>query len=171
MVEKSPLERSLWNLLLALHGLKKRPLNPLYSNLPTTITVNLGDMPVSMIISPRSSETDEAWAHWGEAQDGSDSEDDESEMDWEDGIGPMPSMRPSDLRVEPWQTLLLLDDNARDRAHQISTDLIGVGGAEGYEEGERVDGEVDTSRRGSVEEEDERSLMKSLIEACDVTKP
>ena len=153
--ESSSLDRSLNELFLALHQLRSRPTNPLYSYLPTTITARLVDLPSSIVLSPRSTETDESWAHWGEMDDVSDIEDEASDPGEQ-----------SDLRVEPWQTILLLDDDAVDRAGEMSMALVGPGADAGSDEASPAF----PSRRSSLEE-DESLLMKALIEACDVSKP
>jgi hypothetical protein len=166
LYENNSLDRSLNQLFTALHDLQTKPANPLYSHLPTTITINLVDMPISMVLSPRSQDHDEAWAHWGEIDGVSSGEEDEdSEAGWE--------AKAPDFRVEPWQTLLLVDDDATEKAHEISRALVGLG-VEGVEV--EVDDAEQTptfSRRDSKDtsaEEDEGLLMKAIIEACDVTK-
>lgn len=123
-----------------------------------------------MILSPRSTKNDEAWAHWGERDDQSSVDDSDSE----DAYGGVKSM---DLHIEPWQTLLLLEDDAASKAQEISRALVGLGMAnvgleEDYEDNEPTP--MVGSRRDSKDthtaEEDEGLLMKNLIESCDVTK-
>jgi len=161
--EKSSLDRSLNQLFQAIDQLRNKPSIPLYSHLPATITVNLADVPVSMVLSPRLSEKDEAWAVLGEVDDQSSSDEEESEFIWEE------STKQPGMKVEPWQTLLLVDENPKEKSHNISSALVGLG----------VRGSPDAPlhqvpRKPSKEtslEEDEDVLMKSLIEACDVSKP
>lgn len=194
----SALDRSLTNLFYALHEHQNAPVNPLYAHLPTTITVPLADMAVTMILSPKSGDSDESWAHWGEMDDDVSDDSSESSEDWVhemvDQLGG--GNRNSDLRVEPWQTLLLLEEGAADKAGEMANALVGlglgqmgVGGpqgilaadsgvATGTEESRTATASpvVDllNSRRGSKDttaEEDEKALMQALIEACDVSKP
>ena len=167
--EKNSLDRSLNQLFTAIHQVQTKPVNPLYTHLPTTITVKIADIPVSMVLSPRSTQIDEVWAHWGEIEHGSSVEDeeDESDGDWVDG----PKF--SDLRVEPWQTLLLIDDDAAEDAHEISRALVGLGVSEigvDVDVSEGTSSAPMLSRQESSAEEDEGLLMKSLIETCDVSK-
>ncbi|ORY33121.1 nitrogen permease regulator of amino acid transport activity 3-domain-containing protein [Naematelia encephala] len=182
--ERCVLDRTLSQLYFAIRGYQDKPANPLYSYLPTTLTVSLDDIPISMVLSPRSSETDEAWAHWGEMDDASDTSSLSSGDTWDRaGTGVVPALlgdyssstRQSGLRVHPWQTLLLIDDDAVDKALEISTALVGLGlGAGITDETGTLSTLALESRRGSKEtslEEDEGLLIKTLIEACDVTKP
>ncbi|WWC72973.1 uncharacterized protein I206_106937 [Kwoniella pini CBS 10737] len=167
-----PLDRSLNSLFLRLHQLKNRPANPLHSYLPTTITTHMGDMTIHTVLSPKTVDADEAWAHWGEMDEHSESEvSDSDESEWDDPTTPI---RRPELRVEPWQTLLLIDDDATQRADEISTAIIGLGVGMESQSLSTIAGE----RRGSKattatmqDQEDETQLMKALIEACDVTKP
>ena len=163
------MDRSLIHLFNAIHNLRIRPENPLHSYLPTTLTVNVGELPISMILSPRSLTNDEDWAHWGQMNDGSLIDD--SDSDSEDGMN-----KSDTLRIDPWKSLLLVDDDAASKAHEISRALIGVGmgitGPEEDDEDEKTP--MGGSRRGSKDmstaEEDEGLLMKAVIEACDVTR-
>ncbi|WRT69197.1 uncharacterized protein IL334_006181 [Kwoniella shivajii] len=165
-----PLDRNLNSLYLRLHQLKSQPANPLHSYLPTTITTHLAEMTINTVLSPKVVDADEAWAHWGERDEISESEaSDSDDDDWED---PTTAIRRPELRVEPWQTLLLIEDDAAKRADEISTAIIGLG--VGMDSQSPMAGE----RRGSKatvatsqDQEDEAQLMKALIEACDVTKP
>ncbi|WVF65410.1 hypothetical protein IAT40_000137 [Kwoniella sp. CBS 6097] len=166
-----PLDRNLNMLYLRLHQLKNRPANPLHSYLPTTITTHLTDMTIHMVLSPRSVDADEAWAHWGERDDVSDSDSSDSDDDdWDD---PTAAIKRPELRIEPWQTLLLVDDDALHRADEISQAIIGLG--IGMEEQTLIPGDRRGSKATTIAttqaEEDETALMKALIEACDVTKP
>jgi hypothetical protein len=159
--------------------------NPLYAHLPTTLNIDIEDVSFTMVLSPKSSKVDEDWAHWGDGEHyGSDSEDSDDD-DWHDGIGGVanPGPRTSNLEVEPWQTLLLLEDNASENAEKISKLLVGLGVLSGdttATPGSQVATSsvmttpADGSRRHSgdtVTEDDEGALMKCLIQACDVTKP
>jgi len=163
--EKNPLDRALNQLFTAIHKLRSKPANPLYSYLPTTMTVNLVDIPISMVLSPRSNVSDEHWAHWGELEEQSSADDSDSD----DGLE---RRKTSDLRIEPWQTLLLIQDDAAEKAEEISRTLVGLGldGRERDEDSTPSGG----SRRGSKElasaEEDEGLLMENLIKECRVTK-
>lgn len=164
--ERNPLDRALNQLFTAIHNLRTKPANPLYSYLPTTLTVNLVDIPITMVLSPRSNISDEHWAHWGELDEQSSVDDSDSES------GMFESRKTADLRIEPWQALLLIEDDAADKAEEISRTLIGLG-----VDSRDVDDESTpsgSSRRGSKDvttaEEDEGLLMESLIRECRVTK-
>ncbi|WVR08929.1 hypothetical protein IAU60_005988 [Kwoniella sp. DSM 27419] len=175
MYANIPLDRNLNTLYLRLHQLKTQPVNPLHSYLPTTITSHMADMTIHTVLSPRTVDPDEAWAHWGERDAMSESEASSSDDDdWDD---PTAAIKRPELKVDPWQTLLLIDDDATARATEISQSIIGLGIA--VEEQQAV---IPGDRRGSKAtiattiattqaEEDETALMKALIEGCDVTKP
>ncbi|KAK8844116.1 hypothetical protein IAR55_006910 [Kwoniella newhampshirensis] len=167
------LDRTLNTLYLQLHQLRTQPTNALHSYLPTTFTTNLCDMTVQTILSTRAANAEEEWAHWGEIDESSDSETSESDgEDWDEVGAGGGGGKKHEIKVHPWQTLLLIDDDASQRANEISLAIIGLGiGADDSTGGA---GE----RRGSkatiattTAEEDETALMKALIEACDVTKP
>jgi hypothetical protein len=163
--ERNPLDRALNQLFTKLHQLRTKPANPLYSYLPTTLNVNLHDIPIAINLSPRSAKADEHWAHWGERDELSSVEDSDSEAGHNDSKIP-------DFRVEPWQALLLIDDDATEKAEEISRDLVGLG-VSNVSTGEDGDGDTSLvdSRRGSKDatsaEEDEGLLLRALIEACD----
>jgi hypothetical protein len=176
----SPLERSLTNLFYSLYKYQTAPANPLYAHLPMTITVPLADMAVSMVLSPKSGESDESWAHWGEMDE--DASDTSSELsgDWIGGMmDVMSGNKGSEIRVEPWQTLLLLEEDAAEKAGEMANALVGLGLGFQSSQGEESRtvspvAEFNTSRRGSKDtsaEEDEKALMQALIQACDVSKP
>ena len=167
LYERSSLDRALNQLFAAIYQYRTRAVNPLYASLPTTITVSLGNVPISMVLSPRNAETDEVWAHWGEIDDVSDESSEPSD------IGHGEEIKVKDLRVEPWQTLLLIDDDAMEQAQEISRSLVGLGiSTEEYDEDPHPElNGLLAHRRGSKGEEDEGLLMKALIEGCDVTKP
>ena len=164
------MDRSLNQLFTAIHEVRTRLPNPLYCHLPTTFTVNLADLPISIILSPKSRGDEDEWMRW-EAEEASSISDDDSEDDWKD----VP--KTADFRVEVWRTLLLVDEDTVSNAEQISRALVGLGVSDVETD---VDGSVTSSpllttgRRDSKEltsaEEDEGLLMKALIEACDVTK-
>ncbi|WVQ93083.1 hypothetical protein IAU59_000147 [Kwoniella sp. CBS 9459] len=129
------------------------------------------NLPLDRNLNTLSVDADEAWAHWGERDDLSDSGDSDSDDDeWDD---PTAAIKRPELKIEPWQTLLLVDDDALYRADQISQAIIGLG--IGMEEQTLIPGERRGSKATTVvtsqAEEDETALMKALIEACDVTKP
>ncbi|WWD21225.1 hypothetical protein CI109_105709 [Kwoniella shandongensis] len=164
------LDRTLNTLYLRLHQLRVKPINALHSYLPTTLTTTLGDMTVQTVLSPAAVNADEAWAHWGEMDEASDSETSESDGDeWEDpAIG---GGRKHEIKVHPWQTLLLVDEDATQRANEISLAVIGLGiGADDSGGGGERRGSKATIATTTAEE-DETILMKTLIEACDVTRP
>jgi len=166
--EKFSLDRSLNDSLVAIKSLHTEPRNPHYSRLPTTIQVNLDDLPISMVLSPAATRSDEDWTHTREVDDVSASSDDESELAFEE----VPKQL--DLRVEPFQTLLLIDDDSADSVKGISTRLIGLGVRNDSLDESDGPSPMVRSRRGSKDtslEEDEGILMRSLIEACDVSKP
>ncbi|WVQ81127.1 hypothetical protein IAT38_003249 [Cryptococcus sp. DSM 104549] len=173
----SQIDRTLNYLYLRLHQLRTQPANGLHSSLPTTITNHLADMTIQTVLSPRPVNADESWAHWGE-MDGalSESESESSEDDYYDD--PTAGIRRPELVINPWQTLLLVDDDAAGKADEISFAIIGLSGVEeevaslGLSPGV-VKGRPRRGSRVTLEstaEEDERALMKDLIEACDVTK-
>lgn len=172
--EKSSLDRAMNRLLIAIRDLQRKPLNPLYSFLPTTITVHLADLPISMVLSPRVTESDEAWAQWGDIDDYSDSDDEEdSEIGLEDRLSGrvMSGTKHPDLRVEPWQTLLLLQGDADTVAREVTDAVMGMAGD--LDEPDIVAGAVIGPRRasgGPTAEEGEALMLKQLIEACDVNK-
>jgi hypothetical protein len=163
--ERFSLDRALNQLFTAIYQLQTKPSNPLHAHLPTTLTVSLADLPISMVLSPQTTEGDESWAHWGERGDElllEEDDDDDENSDWENakpGSG--------DLRIEPWQTLLL-----------ISNALIGLGvgvsgslGDESSVNSPLIPMGDRRESKGTAIEEDEGVLMKALIEGCDVTKP
>jgi hypothetical protein len=163
--ERNPLDRGLNQLFTKLHQLRSKPANPLYSYLPSTVNVNLHDIPISMSLSPRSTKNDEHWAHWGERDELSSVDDSDSEAGINESKAP-------DFRVEPWQALLLIDDDATEKAEEISRDLVGLGVSD-VSTGDEGDGNTSVvdSRRGSKDansaEEDEGLLLRALIEASD----
>jgi hypothetical protein len=63
------------------------------------------------------------------------------------------------VTIEPWHTLLLLEDDTKIMARQVAAAIVGGDAPASHE-----------SRRGSQVEEDEVNLMTALIQACDVTK-
>jgi hypothetical protein len=182
--ETFSLDRALNQLYTAIHDLNKKPSNPLHAHLPTSFTVSLCDLPITMVLSPRSTEGDEAWAHWGDLGEGEGlsidddvEEEDETLSEWEGNA----RVGGGDLRIEPWQTLLLVEEGTVARALEISNELVGLGvgltpsgRSSNGEDSETVTPDIDrrsSARAGGTAEEDEGVLMKALIEACDVTKP
>jgi len=143
-------------------------------------------MNVNMVLSPGEGSDEEAWAHWGEmnAEDQeSDTDSDESDA-WIQDLLEGGTKNSNEIRIEPWRTLLLLDENAVAKAAELAHVLVGsstnsavnTGGAAPTTENSGLNSPIMgmSSRRGSKEtstEEDESALMKALIEACDVTKP
>jgi hypothetical protein len=82
------------------------------------------------------------------------------------------SSKTPDFKVEPWQTLLLLDDKAVEKSEEIAQGLYGLGVVVGSRMPSGVVSAAD-SRRSSKDnsaEEDEGDLLKALIEACDVSR-
>lgn len=177
MYDKCSLDRSLNQLYAEIYQLQNRVSNPLYANLPTTISASLADITFPIILSPRSADTDEAWAHWGEIDDHSSLSSLSDDEDWNDALVQLPpggiSSKTPDFKVEPWQTLLLLDDKAVEKSEEIAQGLYGLGVVVvGSRSPSGVVSAAD-SRRSSKDtsvEEDEGDLLKVLIEACDVSK-
>lgn len=177
--DKCSLDRSLNQLYAEIYSLQERAPNPLYANLPTTITASIADIPFSITLSPQHVETDEAWAHWGEIDDHDSLSSLSDDEDWNDALVHMPpggiTSKSPDFKVDPWQTLLLLDDKAYERSEEIAQALYGLGlvmSAAGSRQSSVVTSASD-SRRGSKDNSndgDEGQLMKSLIEACDVSR-
>jgi hypothetical protein len=175
--DKCSLDRSLNQLYAEIYQLQNRVSNPLYANLPTTISASLADITFPIVLSPRNAETDEAWAHWGEIDDHSSLSSLSDDEDWNDALVQLPpggiSSKTPDFKVEPWQTLLLLDDKAVEKSEEIAQGLYGLGVVV---VGSRMPSGVVSaadSRRSSKDnsaEEDEGDLLKALIEACDVSR-
>jgi len=177
--EKCSLDRSLNQLYAEIYQLQNRAANPLYANLPTTISASLADITFPIILSPKSTETDEAWAHWGEIDDHDSLSSLSDDEDWNDALVKLPpggiSSKTPDFKVEPWQTLLLLDDRAAEKSEEIAQGLYGLGVVVSNPASRASSGltSVDDSRRSSKDtsaEGDEGGLLKTLIEACDVSK-
>jgi len=144
-IERNAMARSLNQLYNAIHHLQTTPVNPLMSHLPTTLSISVADIPVSIVVSPKATETDESWAQWGEMDDMSSSESEDS--DSSDRV--FTKARSDVIRVEPWQTLLMLDDWV---AGKVSAEVLGQGVAEDPDD-------------------DEEGMLKSLIDEITVTKP
>ena len=138
-----------------------------------TISFHIADVPVTMVLSRRPVDDSDAWAQWGELdnqdQDSIDSEDQEDDL-----FDEMPG---SDLVVQPWQTLLLIDDET---VSVVQNALIGLGMtgfAEAVDSSGIIDqtiNSVDSSRRpskASTFEAEDSALLHALITACDATKP
>lgn len=170
------LERALQDLSYNLWKFRTAPFNPLYAHLPSTITVSLADLPIRMVLSPATGSSDESWAHLGSGESGRiDDYDAESETSSASGDGVIGGKYHKEVKIEPWQTLLLVEDRAKERAKETAAAVVGLGDWVNTERRNSVwDSETGSTRRGSKEtqaEEDESNLMKSLIEACDVTRP
>lgn len=177
--DKNPLQRALHQLFYSIHRLRNKPPNSHYSFLPMTFTATLADITINVSLPAASSKTDDDWVHFGEFEE-EDSADEDSDSD--DGALHSRMKRHrlthemSDIKVAPWFTLLLMDDDAVENAHSIAKAVVGMTIAEtelAESTGDQTPMALD-SRRGSKDvtaEEDEGYLMKSLIEACDVTKP
>ena len=182
MYRGNPLERALQDLSYNLWKFRTSPVNPLYTHLPTTVTINLAELPISMVLSPQTGTSDESWAHWGSGGHGHEHEYDAESDTSSEHSGDLLSKPHREMRVEPWQTLLLVDDRAKERSKDVAAAVLGVGTwtptRTNGEQNMLLDSPVLAaglgSRRGSKEEqaeEDETNLMRALIEACDVTKP
>jgi hypothetical protein len=148
--------------------------NPLNANLPTTIRASLADIHFPIVLSPRNSQNDEAWARWGEMDDHSslsswsEDEDDGLVQVAAEGVG----SKTPDFKVEPWQTLLLLDERAAEKSEEIAQGLYGLGVVVTPRASSGLVS-TDDSRRSSKDtsaEGEEGDLLKTLIEACDVSK-
>jgi hypothetical protein len=177
--DKCSLDRSLNQLYAEIYQLQHRAANPLYANLPTTISASLADITFPIILSPKSAETDEAWAHWGEVDDHDSLSSLSDDEDWNDALVQLPpggiSSKTPDFKVEPWQTLLLLDDRAAEKSDEIAQGLYGLGVVVSGSTSRQSSGltSASESRRDSKDtsaEGDEGELLKTLIEACDVSK-
>lgn len=116
----------------------------------------------------------------------SDKDSEESLSDWEDdwGAGAMIGMKRPELIVKPWQTLLLIDEDRNQNQEALFFGIVGLPAA--VDDDDAVDNRTNgrkspvgnRTRRGSkitVEdnaiEDGETVLRRTLIEACDVTKP
>ncbi|EIW66106.1 hypothetical protein TREMEDRAFT_35553 [Tremella mesenterica DSM 1558] len=173
--ENFSLNRALNSLFYELHQLRHKPTTPLYSYFPNIIRVHVADIPLSMIISPRlddQEETDQSYSYPRSDLKNSDvdseefEDDDEEEEDtWEDAWGETHVKRRRKVRVEPWQTLLLLDDDVK-RSDKILGELIG--GIQERDVGGRESLGTEWSWMSDL---GEAQLMKAFIDACDVTKP
>ncbi|KAL7421353.1 Nitrogen permease regulator 3 [Cryptotrichosporon argae] len=162
-VRESALARSLHALFNELHRVRRHGAHSLFSRLPTTFTVDVADIPIQVVLSPSGGPVAGHDADDGLGGD-SDSDDDD---DWRAGVLVDPNAallaKQSALRVEPWHTLLLLDDAVDDRASDDAHALVICPAPRDI-----------ASRRGSkatVEEEDEKVLLDALVAACDATKP
>jgi hypothetical protein len=149
-VEKSELAQSLHELFSVLHKMKGKPLNAHFSAMPTTVTINVGSIPMTIAIPPKQRNVE----HGVRLGLGADSEiSDDSDDEWAGVTGPdgLLLSRQPHLRVEPWQTLLMLQEDEDAIASM----------AAGRE----------TVRRNSRSQQEEDELLAALIRACDITKP
>lgn len=178
--DKCSLDRSLNQLYAEIYQLQNRVPNPLYANLPTTISATVADISFAITLSPQATETDEAWAHWGDVDDHSSMSSLSEDEDWNDALVHIPAggitSKNPDFKVEPWQTLLLLDDRAAEKSEEIAQGLYGLGvmitpGSTTRQSSGLAS--FNASRRGSKDtsaEGDEGELIKTLIEACDISR-
>lgn len=181
------IDRTLNYLYLRLHQLRTQPANGLHSYLPTTITNRLAHITIQTVLSPKPVNTDEAWAHWGEMEEMlSDKDSEESLSDWEDdwGAGAMMGMKRPELIVKPWQTLLLIDEDKNQNQEALFFGIVGLPAAvddddavNNWTNGRKSPVRNRTRRGSKITAEDdaiedgETVLRRTLIEACDVTKP
>ena len=179
--DKCALDRSLNRLYLEIYKLQNRAPNPLYANLPSTITTKLAEIPIAITLSAQRIETDEAWAHWGEIDDHSSLSSLSDDEDWNEALVHQPAggitSKSSDFKVDPWQTLLMLNDKNREDPEAIAEELYGLGivmpASRESSTATAISGDSSGSRRGSKDsshEGDERHLMATFIEACDVSR-
>lgn len=177
--DKCALDRSLNRLYLEIYKLQNRAPNPLYANLPSTITTKLAEIPIAITLSPQQVETDEAWAHWGEIDDHSSLSSLSDDEEWNEALVHQPpggiTSKSPDFRVDPWETLLMLNDSDREDPETIAEEVYGLGIVMPVERNSSTatSGSGSGSRRGSKDssaEGDERHLMTALIEACDVSR-
>lgn len=150
-IERTELAASLHELYAALHKIKSRPLNGHFSNVSTTVKVHVGAIPITLVVPPTSHDVEAIMA----AAE-SDSDSDSDEWDFAGPDGALIAKQPG-FRVEPWRTLLILDDDidqtqARER------------------ERERTARRTLSMRRESKQIEEEE-LVDQLIQAADVSKP
>lgn len=139
-IEKTQIAESLHQLFSALHKIKGRPVNNHFATLSTTVRVNVGSIPVTIIVPPKTSDGD------GNAAD-LDSSDSDSDDEWGLVSGPDGTMlaKQPNCPVEPWKTLLILDEELpRPRF---------------------------ADRRASQVKIDEEALVDQLINASDISKP
>lgn len=108
-IEKTQIAESLHQLFSALHKIKGRPMNGHFSNLSTTVKVNVGSIPITIVVPPKTHE---------EGNDGAASSSDrDSDDEWGLTTGPdgVELAKQPSCPVEPWKTLLVLytDDAER----------------------------------------------------------
>lgn len=138
-IERSELAHGLHELFGALHKIKSRPLNGHFSHVSTTMKVPVGSIPITLVVPPKTTDVEALMA----LESDSDSDSDLDGWEFAGPDGALIAKQPG-FRVEPWKTLLLLDDEAPRprRAH----------GRESKQ----------------AEEED---LVDQLVANCDVSKP
>lgn len=170
MYHYNPLEHALQDLALALHNYRHTPINPLYSHLPTAITVELAGTAISMTVAPRYEQVIEPWARWDTIKDDDASSIISSDTDDFADLG--------DVDIQPWQTLLLVDNDTRLKAREVASSIVGATSQAtaitraSISSSHRSNSPIGNEpRRDSQAEEDEAVLMTALILACDVTKP
>lgn len=146
-IERTELAASLHELYAALHKIKSRPLNGHFSHVSTTVKVPVGSIPITLVVPPRSHDVEAIMA-----LEDSDSDSDSDEWDFAGPDGALIAKQPG-FRVEPWKTLLILDDELDTvRVRQRSARRT-----------------LSTHRESKQIEEEE--LVDQLIAACDVSKP
>jgi hypothetical protein len=174
MYHYNPLEHALQDLALALHNHRHTPVNPLYSHLPSTLSVDLSGTGISMTLAPRYEQMTEPWARWDATRE-DDAESSISSNNDNDDFADL-----GDIDIQPWQTLLLVDNDTKLRAKEVASLIVGTTGqATGVNRASISSSGRSSSpsaaatevRRESHSEEDETVLMTALILACDVTKP
>ncbi|BEJ00691.1 hypothetical protein CcaverHIS631_0505480 [Cutaneotrichosporon cavernicola] len=137
-IEKSQLAQSLHELYGTLHKIKSRPLNGHFSRVSTTIKVPVGPIPITLVVPPITTDAEQLMVD----RDG----DSDSDLDSWEFAGPDGALiaKQPGFRVEPWKTLLLLDeDEVRPRRRR------------------------EQERKHAEEEE----LVDLLVSHCDVSKP
>lgn len=149
-IEKTELGASLHELFSALHKVKSKPLNTLFSHLATTVNVNVSNIPISIAIPPREKDDEAALLANGDL----DSSESDGEVDdaWSltGADGALVARKQPHLNVEPWQALLVLNEH--------EADIHSAALRDGF-------------RRDSKSQRAEDELMGALVRAADVTRP
>lgn len=143
-IDQTEVGASLHELYAALHKIKSRPLNGHFSHVSTTVKVPVGSIPITLVVPPRSHDVEAIMA-----LEDSDSDSDSDEWDFAGPDGALIAKQPG-FRVEPWKTLLILDDDEPARRQGPRRVLSAL-------------------RESKQIEEDE--LVDKLVAACDVSKP
>jgi hypothetical protein len=138
-IEKSELAHSLHELYAALHKIKSRPLNGHFSHVSTTVKIPVGTLPITLVVPPKTEDVEALIAK----ESDSDSDSDLGGWEFTAPDGALIAKQPG-FRVEPWKTLLLLDDDTpRPRRAQ---------GDEG-------------------KQSEQEAFVEQLMANCDVSKP